>query len=991
MPTSNSQILPAIPNGTTGQELIDALNDRLRRIGRSPLQTTIPPVTKPVTPVVPVPPPTPSTPFPERPLSDFKAVGNGTHDDTAAVQAAFTWACNAAGGPVPKGFALFGNPGTYKITSTIIISNVYGLRFRGGMSCEFVWAGDATKPMFWVKNCHQADFDGFWISATKAVPLLEGIRISNMGMPVTSSMNAFRNIFVFGTDGGIGTCFRDGGPGSVDGNNDFMYFENVYCTDYSGAGWTIENTQADSWMMVNCQAVADKIGNYAVSGGSVIANLLASPNDFTQPVWTPTSGAITQLTDGFSYSASAYPTIQQITGTPAAGKTVTLTVDLMVDTPSVGQIVVGSSGSSTGGALSGLALTTAWQTFTFTVTMTAGTGNLTVYLAGAYIPSATGRTHIRNLILHVGLTDQGTKANFLWYGGFVGGNLLSDFFINPPSSASLQYVIRDLNAEESNRFLITGLPQAGGCRVTLENIRFAQFGGDYGPGLNADGVVIHFSYAGPFIMKNCQWGEAVYPSVVYPNLKMIWDVQGTIPPNMGVFPFMYILGSTFFTNLTTHAEIFDTGGGRSSKAVLFVHGCVAGHEDLAGTYFSYDNIGRIFFNDPVIISLANSTVNSLLQLLNPTATLGNDWRVVIGGPSNYEGYLMFGRGDFGTDFDFAIRPDGNVTLGMNRGLYTLGAGAFATTENGNTGIYTNSGSLLELSSLGPMLFQIASVTKMLLDTNGNVGIGTTGLPAAGLHVAKAAAAVAELLRLQSNTNSAEGNAVRLAFSSQVALDATERVNAAIDALTTGVTGSHFGQMAFSTMLAGALHERMRISEKGEVLIGQTAGDGVTPLQVTGDAKVSGNLTVGGTINGGGGAPSGPAGGELAGTYPNPKLKATTASAAATSALTLTGSMADVPGATVSLVAGVWLVTGVFTFSINSGGNASGGLNVGGTLQTAVATTSTTSSSANTVTATQTWIVTVVGTQTVKLQASIGGLAAGSCVAGNTTINCVKVG
>jgi hypothetical protein len=88
-------------------------------------------------------------------------------------------------------------------------------------------------------------------------------------------MNRFVNVWMIMAASGLGTGFRDGGPGSINGNNDFMMFEDCIVTNYSVAAWAITNTQAYSWVMSNCQGTGNGVGKYAVSGGDGIPS--ASP------------------------------------------------------------------------------------------------------------------------------------------------------------------------------------------------------------------------------------------------------------------------------------------------------------------------------------------------------------------------------------------------------------------------------------------------------------------------------------------------------------------------------------------------------------------------------------------------------------------------------------------------------------------------------------------------------------------------------------------
>jgi hypothetical protein len=180
-----------------------------------------------------------------------------------------------------------------------------------------------------------------------------------------------------------------------------------------------------------------------------------------------------------------------------------------------------------------------------------------------------------------------------------------------------------------------------------------------------------------------------------------------------------------------------------------------------------------------------------------------------------------------------------IQLGPTASLHCSGTTSTASTVLGNNYYRSATGATYQVTNHSAIYYQLngehvwetapsgtagTAITwteAMKIDNSGNVGIGTSS-PAAKQHIAGAASSTTELLRLQSNTNSSEGDKVRLAFSSQVALDGTQRTNAAIDTLTTGVTGSHHGQLAFSTMTLGTLAERMRIDSSGNVGIGTSS-------------------------------------------------------------------------------------------------------------------------------------------------------------------------
>ncbi|MBN9629395.1 MAG: twin-arginine translocation signal domain-containing protein [Actinobacteria bacterium] len=87
-------------------------------------------------------------------VQDYGAAGNGTHDDTAAIQSAITAAQAAGGGTV------YLPSGTYKTTSTLLISGasmtVAGEGASSVIACAFA-AGDivrvARPPRSWPMGC----------------------------------------------------------------------------------------------------------------------------------------------------------------------------------------------------------------------------------------------------------------------------------------------------------------------------------------------------------------------------------------------------------------------------------------------------------------------------------------------------------------------------------------------------------------------------------------------------------------------------------------------------------------------------------------------------------------------------------------------------------------------------------------------------------------------------------------------------------------------
>jgi hypothetical protein len=219
-------------------------------------------------------------PDPEALFGFFGAVGNGTADDTIAVQRTFTQAI-LAGVPV-------GGVGNFNITSTITVSNCFGLLLRGAgvpiggsIGTTFRWSGDSTSPLFALDDCYQMHWSDFVIKA--AAPLAIGVRQRNInaGGINAPTHNYFENIVLDGVSNQLGKGWVTTATGGLDANNDIHLWINCSVINYGSggatdaAGWSFEHSQSLQMQLINCKAVAGSGGKYGVTtvlGGGTAPN-----------------------------------------------------------------------------------------------------------------------------------------------------------------------------------------------------------------------------------------------------------------------------------------------------------------------------------------------------------------------------------------------------------------------------------------------------------------------------------------------------------------------------------------------------------------------------------------------------------------------------------------------------------------------------------------------------------------------------------------------
>ena len=141
---------------------------------------------------------------------------------------------------------------------------------------------------------------------------------------------------------------------------------------------------------------------------------------------------------------------------------------------------------------------------------------------------------------------------------------------------------------------------------------------------------------------------------------------------------------------------------------------------------------------------------------------------------------------------------------------------------------------------------------MRITSGGAVLIGGTSNDYGKLDITVTPSSYTAALGLGLQTNSGEGNSVGISFKTKVSLSGAIWENARIAAFTDGISSSAYGALAFYTMSATTLSERMRIGNNGFVGIGTASQTNLITLQKLGSVSTTPGIDFRGTLSLGGG-------------------------------------------------------------------------------------------------------------------------------------------
>lgn len=161
---------------------------------------------------------------------------------------------------------------TFTVTASIVVSNAAGLNAIqikgcgsspvGNSATGFVWAGNATDPVFLISGVRDSNFSDFFIGA-QGVACRAGIQSQTL-TATSMTNNRFYNIVMFGASKQAATGLQKGwrwvaGTGG-DNNNSENYLAGCGVFNYGTTAYSIEHSQSLKHVFVNCQFNAGNIG-----------------------------------------------------------------------------------------------------------------------------------------------------------------------------------------------------------------------------------------------------------------------------------------------------------------------------------------------------------------------------------------------------------------------------------------------------------------------------------------------------------------------------------------------------------------------------------------------------------------------------------------------------------------------------------------------------------------------------------------------------------
>jgi hypothetical protein len=323
------------------------------------------------------------------------------------------------------------------------------------------------------------------------------------------------------------------------------------------------------------------------------------------------------------------------------------------------------------------------------------------------------------------------------------------------------------------------------------------------------------------------------------GLPLTTGVTGTLPTANG---------GTNLTSFTSGGVVY-----ASSTSALATGSALTYNGTSFGVGSSdYGNAGTI----NVSVGVPATTVGGLQLWSTTSATHSVQFGDGTTGSDTYRGYVEYAH--TGDTMRFGVAATEGMRLtSTGLGIGTTSATAKLTVINtadankqvvfGDSAIYYgsvghNSGNGLneyrtEAGGGHGFFIGTSGTANLLLNSSGNVGIGTTS-PSTKLNVVSTSGgSVVDTLRLSNNSSDA-GTGSRISFHT------TDAVFNAIDGVRIG--GSSGGRLTFSTMsTGGTLTERVRITEDGNVGIGTSSP--ARALAVNGIGKFMSTVTLGGTV------------------------------------------------------------------------------------------------------------------------------------------------